>query len=129
MTPKNYKPENHPLIKYWQDEEKNPNLIHHRSITDAMVKMENYWLTQHLLVELLDAIDNYNYVMEGFEPDTFLGQYPHKFIDFFRKGTNKQPPFVKFISEKNYNPRRELLKDKSNFEAGNPKGPSDEVAL
>ena len=128
MIPKNYKAENHPLIEYWQDVKQNPNLIHHRSITPQMIKIESKRLCEYELDELRVAIANYNYVM-GHMTDTFYGQYPHKFIEFFRDGVNKNAPYIKFITEKKYNPRSELLKNKYHFEAGNPGKPSNEVAL
>ena len=98
MIPKNYNPGKHPLIEFWQNQSVNPNIIHHRSITDRMIKLERYWKTQYEQIELIGAIRNYNYVM-GFPPETFWGQYPHQFTQFFRKGVQKDPPFMKFLDE------------------------------
>lgn len=121
MIPKNYDPAKHPVIEYWQDKEKNPHIVHHRDITRKMVELEKYWMVDYQVERLLKAIENYNYVMSGHTPETYLGQYVHKFEEFFRKGAKKPPPFVKFIPEEGYNPRQRLLKSNNCFQNDIPK--------
>lgn len=128
MIPKNYKKEDHPLIEYWNDKGESPNLMKHKSITPEMIKLEEWWLKRYDLNQLIASIREYNYVMGGFAPNTYLGQYKHRFDEFFRygisKGGKKPSPFIKFIPEDGYNPRYELLKNKLNYQAFEDEGVS-----
>ena len=80
-------------------EETHPYIIHHRTINKNFLSIEKQILQQYPLDELKEAIDNYDKVM-GEAPDTYFGWYKHGFTDFFRHGVNKDPPFMKFLSER-----------------------------
>lgn len=85
-----------PLFEFWISLE---NLTQHKTATESMRAAEARVLKEYPIENIKACISIYNQIM-GNKPDTYLGQYPHTFDDFFRKGSpQKVSPFQKFLPE------------------------------